>query len=150
MLTLMDDEVLVWVERVAGFLTQEYGLPPIAGRVLGWLMACDPPEQSAAQLAAAVGASRASLTTNLRLLLDAGLVGKRPGRGERTAYYRVDDDAWQRVIRRRIATLGSFRDITNAGIELLERDGARAARVRSADAAFAWLAEAFADAGEPE
>ncbi|WP_239154067.1 GbsR/MarR family transcriptional regulator [Amycolatopsis sp. FDAARGOS 1241] len=146
----MGGEVREWVERVAAFLTREYGLPPIAGRVLGRLMACDPPEQSAAQLAEAVGASRASLTTNLRLLVDAGLVGKRAGRGERTAYYRVDDDAWQRVIRRRIATLGSFRDITRAGIELLERDGGRAARVRSADAAFAWLAETFREAGEPE
>ncbi|HWD06413.1 MAG TPA: MarR family transcriptional regulator [Amycolatopsis sp.] len=143
----MPDEVAEWIERVAAFLTREYGLPPIAGRVLGRLMTCEPPEQTAAQLAEAVGASRASLTTNLRLLIGAGLVGKRAGRGERAAIYRVDDDAWQRVIRRRVAMLGSFRDITREGIELLERDGGRASRVRSADAAFAWLAEAVRETG---
>ena len=45
-----------WVERVAMFCADEYGVPPIAGRVLGWLMICDPPEQSAAQIAEAIGA----------------------------------------------------------------------------------------------
>ncbi|WP_211226790.1 GbsR/MarR family transcriptional regulator [Amycolatopsis benzoatilytica] len=143
----MNDELRGWVDRVADFLTSEYHLPPIACRVLGWLMACDPPEQSAARIAEAVGASRASLTTNLRLLTDAGLVVKRPGRGERTVYYRMDDDAWQRVLRRRIATLDSFRDLTRAGVGLVERAGGDASRVRSAGDAFASMAEALADAG---
>jgi hypothetical protein len=29
------------------FCADEYAVPPIAGRVLRWLMICDPPEQSA-------------------------------------------------------------------------------------------------------
>ena len=37
-------------------------------------MICDPAEQSPAEIAAAIGASRASLTTNMRLLIASGLV----------------------------------------------------------------------------
>ena len=52
--------LIEWVEQVAMFCADEYGVPPIAGRILGWLMICDPPEQSAGEIAEAIGASRAS------------------------------------------------------------------------------------------
>ncbi|WP_454856348.1 GbsR/MarR family transcriptional regulator [Promicromonospora soli] len=73
------DPVLEWVERVSMYLARD-GVPPIAGRVLGWLMVCDPPEQSAAQISDATGASRASLTSNLRLLTAMGFLSPGPGR----------------------------------------------------------------------
>ena len=73
--------LLAWAERVATFFAEHYGLPPITGRILGWLMICDPPEQSAGEIADAIAASRASLTTNMRLLIGSGLVRRltRPG-----------------------------------------------------------------------
>ena len=55
------DALRHWVERVASFFHDRYGLPPITGRILGWLMICEPPEQSAADIAHGIGASRASL-----------------------------------------------------------------------------------------
>jgi hypothetical protein len=57
------EELLGWVERIAAYVAAQDGVPLIAGRILGWLMICDPPEQSAAERAEAIGASRASLTT---------------------------------------------------------------------------------------
>jgi DNA-binding MarR family transcriptional regulator len=145
-----DHETLLdWVERVAEFLANEYGQPPIAGRILGWLMVCDPPEQSAGQIAEAIGASRASLTTNMRLLVGAGLISKRTRRGERTSYFRMEDDAWERVIRQRIASLAAFRKITWAGMKLFEPHDPRAGRVVDADAAFGWMENAFANARPP-
>ncbi|GAB3987153.1 siderophore transport transcriptional regulator MmpR5 [Actinoallomurus acanthiterrae] len=143
------DRVLEWVERVAMFCADEYGVPPIAGRVLGWLMICDPPEQSAGQIAAAIGASRASLATNMRMLTDAKFVRRRTRPGERTQYYRVDDDAWETVIRRRIAGLTAFRDIAADGMELAGADSARAARLRAAHDVYDWMAKLFADAPQP-
>ena len=88
---------LAWVERVAKYCADQDGVPLIAGRVLGWLIICDPPEQSAAQIAEAIGASRASLTTNLRLLGSVGFLRQSTKPGDRTVYYRVDDDAWETV-----------------------------------------------------
>ena len=71
------EHLLSWVERVAMFYAEQYGLPPITGRILGWLMICDPPEQSAGEIAEAIGASRASLTTSMRLLTATELVHRR-------------------------------------------------------------------------
>jgi DNA-binding transcriptional regulator GbsR (MarR family) len=139
------EDLLNWVERVAMLLAPD-GLPPIAGRILGWLMICDPPEQSAAQIGEAIGASRASLTTNMRVLTTMGFVARRPRPGDRTAYYRIDDDAWQKVVRRQIDTMTSYLELTKDGMELVGPDSARAARVRDAYEVFAWMAKVFADA----
>ena len=142
-------DLLGWVERVATFFAEHYGLPPITGRIVGWLMVCDPPEQSAAQIAAAIAASRASLTTNMRLLTASGLVHRLTRSGGRTAYFRIDDDMWQNVIRRRIASMMSFGDITEDAIRLLGAHSPRAARVRAAHAFFRWMAELRAAAPGP-
>src|SRR5215468_6144456 len=142
-------DLLRWVERVATFFAEHYGLPPITGRILGWLMICDPPEQSPAQIAAAIGASRASLTTNMRLLTASGLVHRLTRSGGRTTYFRIDDDMWQSVIRRRIASMVSFGEITADAIRLLGPDNPRAARVRAAHVFFQWMAELLAASPGP-
>ncbi|MFI7637408.1 GbsR/MarR family transcriptional regulator [Nonomuraea sp. NPDC049400] len=136
------EPLLEWVERVAMYLARD-GVPPIAGRVLGWLMICDPPEQSAGQISEAIGASRASLTSNLRLLTSMGFLTWRTRPGERTVYYRMAEDAWAVVVRRQVASITSFMDITRDGVDLVGADEERAARVRQAHATFEWMAEVF-------
>ncbi|MFI6369248.1 GbsR/MarR family transcriptional regulator [Nocardia sp. NPDC050630] len=139
------DRVLEWVERVAMFFATEYGVPPISGRILGWLMICDPAEQSAGQIADAIGASRASLATNMRVLTDAGFVRRRTKPGERTNYYRVDDDSWEIVVRRRLASLVAFRDVAADGMDLAGSGSARAQRLRAAHDVYDWMAKRFTD-----
>ena len=133
-----------WVERVAAAFAQHFGLPPITGRILGWLLICDPAEQSAGEIAEAIGASRASLTTSMRLLTVGELVRRSHRPGERTTFYRIDDDAWEKVIRRRIAAMASLREITEDAIDLVGAGSARGARVRAAHDFFGWLSEVFA------
>jgi hypothetical protein len=133
---------------VAKYLNDQDGLPLIAGRSLGWLMICDPPEQSAAQIAAGIGASRASLTTNLRLLGSVGFLHRLTKPGDRTVYYRVDDDAWATVVRRQIASLAAFGDIMRDGRTLTGRS-TRGARIRAAHDVFGWLERVFATAPPP-
>ena len=139
------EQVLDWIERVSMFCTEVYGVPPIAGRILGWLMICDPPEQSAGQIAEAIGASRASLVTNMRMLTGAKFVRRLTRPRERTSYYRVDDDAWEGVVRQRLEMLVSFREIAADGIDLAGRGSARAERLRVAHELFDWMAKLFAD-----
>jgi DNA-binding transcriptional regulator GbsR (MarR family) len=140
-----DEQLLGWAEQVAMYLARD-GVPPIAGRILGWLMVCDPPEQSAAQISAAIAASRASLTMNLRLLSSMGFLTWRTRPGDRTMYYRMADDAWQTVVRRQIAGIASFLDITRQGLDLLGPDEDKAARIRQAHTTFAWMAKVFDNA----
>jgi DNA-binding MarR family transcriptional regulator len=138
------DQLLSWVERVATFWAEQYGLPLITGRVLGWLMVCEPAEQSAAEIADAIGASRASLTTNMRLLVVGGLVRRRTHPGQRTAYYSVDEDTWRRAVDHKLASLAAFRDIAADGLDLIGPDSERAGRIRAAHDTFDWLGKLFA------
>jgi DNA-binding transcriptional ArsR family regulator len=140
------EKVVRWVERVAVFWSEQSGLPPITGRIVGWLMICDSPEESAGEIAAAIGASRASLTTSLRLLIAIGLVHSVTRPGQRTIYYRIDGDAWEMVLRRRIASMASFRAITRDGLTLLGENKTRAARIQAADQVYAWAEGVFANA----
>ena len=139
-----------WVERVATFFVDLNGLPPITGRIVGWLLICEPVEQSAGEIAQAVGASRASLTTSMRLLAAAGLVRKLTRSGGRTAYYRVDDDMWELLIHRRIAGMLSFSRITEDGMNLIGADSPRARRLRAAHDFFDWMAATLASAPPSE
>jgi DNA-binding transcriptional regulator GbsR (MarR family) len=140
-----EDPFLAWTEQVAMYLARD-GVSPIAGRILGWLMICDPPEQSAAQISAAIGASRASLTMNLRPLTNMGFLAWRTRPGDRTMYYRMADDAWHTVVRQQVAGIATFLDITDQGIDLVGHDGDRAARIRQARTVFAWMARVFDNA----
>jgi hypothetical protein len=137
-------EIQNWVERVAATFALHFGLPPITGRILGWLLICDPAEQSAGEIADAIGASRASLTTSMRLLTAGEFVRRRHRPGERTTYFRIDDDAWEKVIRQRIVGMSSLREITEEAIAMIGPGSERASRVRAAHEFFGWLSDAFA------
>lgn len=133
------DQVMRWVERVATFCVDEWGLPPITGRILGWLMICDPPEQSAGEIADAIQASRASLTSNMRFLTTIGLVRRIRRPGDRTAYYHIEDDAWSKVVQRKLDSLGAFGDIAEEGFALAGRGGLHIERIKAARDTLTWL-----------
>lgn len=143
------EAALQWVERIAKYCADQDGLPLIAGRCLGWLTICDPPEQSAGEIAEAIGASRASLTTNLRLLGSVGFVSQVTRPGSRTMYYRVDDDAWEKVVQRQVASLTALGRIVRDGMALAGKSSQRNARVRAAFEVFSWLEQVFAGAPPP-
>lgn len=140
----MDDDRLTalrdWVDEVSGYFAEHYGTPPIRGRVMGWLIVCDPREQTAAQIADAIRASRASLSGSLQILTASGLVktSRRPGTG-RTTYYRIADDAWAAMLRRRFQALTSFLELTERGLGLFPPDSPSRYRVLAAHDLFSWL-----------
>lgn len=131
-------EMLRWIERVATFCVEEWALPPITGRILGLLMICDPPERSAGQIAETIHASRASLTSNMRFLTTIGLIRKVRVPGDRTTYYRIEDDAWHTVIQRKLQSLAAFGDIADQGITIAT-EGSSRERIRAAQHALTWL-----------
>ncbi len=96
------------------------GLPRIAGRILGWLMVCDPPEQSAAQLVTTLGVSKASISTMTRLLTQMHLIEKVPKRGARSDFYRIRPGIWTERVRNGLASLAIYRQLAEKGLKLME------------------------------
>ncbi|MEV4105816.1 MarR family transcriptional regulator [Nonomuraea sp. NPDC049649] len=117
-MTVPTDAELDFVDDVAAFFAAE-GLPFIAGRVIGWLLICDPPEQSAAQLAEALQVSRSSISSTTRLLTPSGLVEGVRRRGERQEYFRIAADGWSRMLASRYAKTAAFRQVTERGLDVL-------------------------------
>lgn len=108
-----------FVEEV-GMVFEQTGLPRMAGRILGWLIISDPPHQSTDQLTQALMASRGSISTVTRLLIQIGLIERLSLPGVRHDYFRLRSDASQRMIRRGLEDeIKMVRQFAERGLELL-------------------------------
>ena len=67
---------MAFAERMGDFFDR-LGQPRIDGKLFGYLLSGDPPEQSAVQLQEVVSASAASVSTMLRMLRVSGFVERR-------------------------------------------------------------------------
>lgn len=80
-------------DRVAAFYAREYGFPPVAGRVLGYLLVCQPPAQSIDQLAEALMASRSAINGAVALLASHNAVRRTRTAGQRMDHVTLDQRA---------------------------------------------------------
>ena len=108
-----------FVEEV-GIVFEQTGLPRMAGRILGWLLISDPPHQSTDQLVEALMASKGSISTMTRLLIQIGLIERLSLPGVRHDYFRLRPDAWQHMVRRGLVDeIQMVRQLAERGLELL-------------------------------
>jgi hypothetical protein len=87
-----DDEV-AFTDRMAQFYAREYGFPPVAGRLLGYLTICQPPRQTIADVADALQASRSAITGAVTLLDRYHAVRRTRSAGERADHISLDPRA---------------------------------------------------------
>jgi DNA-binding IclR family transcriptional regulator len=140
-------QLTAWMERLAASLVPE-GIPLIGGRILAYLLICDPEERTAAELSEELEASTGSVSTNLKLLVNTGLVVRTTRRGRQAAQYRADAPAWANLIRRRLEALAALRGVSASGLRLLSGDPHRALRLRTVDEFQGWLAGEIPDLWE--
>jgi DNA-binding MarR family transcriptional regulator len=124
----VDDALRSWIEQLA-ILFERDGLPRLAGRIFGWLLVCEPPEQTMEDLAAALQGSKASMSTMTRLLAQAGLIERARPPGARREHVRIHAGQWQRLWRARLEQLHQTTGLMRQGLDLLARRPA-AARLR--------------------
>lgn len=102
-----------------GILYEEMGLPRMAGRIFGWLLVCEPPHQSAEELANIVEASKGSISSMTRLLIQVGLVERMGLPGRRGTYYRIIPGSWSGLVRARMSNLTAIRELAERGLDLI-------------------------------
>ncbi len=130
-MTELSDPLTAFVEEVALFFDQA-GMPRIAGRILGYLLVCDPPYRSATQLSEELGASKGSVSTMVRMLRNTGLVEPAPVPGERATYLRIRDDGFEGVFEQQIRQVSAFGALATKGLGLLgDADPERTYRLRT-------------------
>ncbi len=112
-----DDWRAGFVERF-GALGREMGLSPAVGRQLGWLVVCDPPEQSAEQIRAALRLSAGSVSTGMASLARHGLVDRLAFPPDRRSYYRVAPDGWRRLLATRLGAIAGIRRVADEALSV--------------------------------
>jgi hypothetical protein len=127
-----------FVEELGMQFELEAGAPRMVGRVLGWLLVCEPPEQSAAELAEFLQASKGSISTATRVLLRMGLIERARVRGERFDRFRALPEAWDDHIWRD-DQFTAPRRVLRVGLDALaDEPVARSSRLQELDAIYAW------------
>jgi DNA-binding transcriptional regulator GbsR (MarR family) len=127
-----------FVEELGMLLELEAGAPRMVGRTLGWLLVCDPPEQSAADLARTLEASKGSISMATRVLVRMGMIERVRHRGERFDRFRALPAAWDEFLWRQDQFSGPRR-ILRLGLEALADEPAeRRDALEQLDAVYAW------------
>ena len=101
-----------------GLYFEQYQLSRIGGRLLGLLTLLGGP-LTLDQMAGALGVSRASVSTNIRILVTLGIADHISLPGDRRDYYRFSDDPWQHGMEARITSTSALRRIAEQGLATL-------------------------------
>jgi DNA-binding transcriptional regulator GbsR (MarR family) len=122
MLSIMAREDELELCEAFGRVFEGTGNTRIAGRLVGWLLLCDPPEQTQAQLVEELGISKASVSTELRWLEQLGVVERTTLPGDRRSFYRITVQAWPELMERRLRTIDRFVELADHGLTLLAHE----------------------------
>lgn len=109
-----------FVERI-GMFFETLGASKTMGRIYGWLM-IGPPQQSITELATALPASKASISTVIRQLEQAQMVERVPVPGSRQHHYRLKPGGWAQILRSRVARLQPGIEAAEFGLSIVGGD----------------------------
>ncbi|MFL5776800.1 MAG: GbsR/MarR family transcriptional regulator, partial [Chloroflexota bacterium] len=82
----------------------------------GWLLLCDPPEQTAADIAEALGASRGAISGTARILASAGFIRRTTRRGDRREYFSSPPEALDSMLTNAGVIYRRLREIAEHGV----------------------------------
>jgi DNA-binding transcriptional regulator GbsR (MarR family) len=84
------DEEITFADHMGRFYASRFGFPPMVGRVLGYLLVCEPRNQTIAELSDALLASRTAITGALTVLERIHAVRRSRAAGERSDRVHLD------------------------------------------------------------
>src|SRR5664280_629627 len=82
----MTEDEAAFVEAMGQFMGGT-GMTPMAGRLWAWLLICDPPAQTAGDLAVALKASRGAISGAAASLASTGMIRRMHRRGDRREHF---------------------------------------------------------------
>ena len=112
------EDAMPFIEKL-GFNSEAQGHPRMSGRVMGWLLVCEPPWQSVAEIAMALQSSRSAVNAVVNRMVEFGLFERVAIPGERTTYYRIHSDGGDLLFDIVVANLRQMRSLAEFGLEAL-------------------------------
>ncbi len=141
----MDDQRRRYADEV-GLLSSRMGMPPAYGKLLGWLLICDPPAQTSTDLGAALGLSKGSVSTGMRMLERSGLVRRVAIPGRNGHAYEMLPDAMITATTGAVAHYRLMAELMARGVVVVGDDTApQAQRLRMTREFFDFIAVKIPD-----
>ena len=136
---MMTDQESAFVEEMGQALAS-YGMTPMAGRMWGYLLICDPAEQTAGDLAEALQASRGAISGTARMLATAGMIRRTKRGGDRREYFSAPPEVFDQFLANASRIYRYFREVTERGLAAIaDRPLADRARLQELHDVFAFV-----------
>jgi hypothetical protein len=92
-----------------GVLMERLHFSKMSGRILGWLLAAEQPHTSFDDLVRVLAASKSSISTNLKLLVELRFIAAYTQHGDRKTYYKFNFAGFFEAWQERMNNTGTFR-----------------------------------------
>ncbi len=113
------DAEITFADHAGRFYARRYGMAPMVGRAIGYLAVCDPREQTIAELADALLASRSAIAGAVSTLENLGLIRRSRAAGERMDRVCIDMSS-QRATGFDLSEYEEQGELAREGLRLLE------------------------------
>jgi len=105
-----------FAEAMGGFVLVE-GTPRAVMRVLGWMVVCQPREQTAADIREGLGLSAGSVSAAVRTLSELGMLEHVTRPGDRRTFHRLREHGWEQALALHFRTLGELRRLADSAMD---------------------------------
>lgn len=106
-----------YIEEV-GLFYEKYGLPKMAGRILGCLISSKTDKNSFDDLRVTLKASKGSISGNIKLLLNQNMIEKHMISGDRKSYYKIAINSLENLLEAKEKSITEFRLILEKGFDI--------------------------------
>lgn len=109
-----------YIAKVASYW-ESGGLSHAAGAILGYLMVSEPAEQTQLEVSVELGLSTGTVSTQIRILVAAGMVERTRRRGVRSSFYQLPHNMWTNALSSESARIAGLRALAQEGLRVLPR-----------------------------
>jgi len=129
-----------------GIVLEHMGIPRMAGKIFGCLLLSRESEVSTDELVQQLRASRGSISTMTRLLIQLGMVDRVGRTGDRRDYFRIKPDTWTRILKLRMGQIIEFHNMIERALQIVTpKDAGPYNRLRDMHEFYEFFEREFAD-----
>ncbi len=116
-MTNEDGRVKEEVEKI-GIVCDKDGFPPLAGRLLGYLMLAEPPHKTFDEIVDFLQASKSAVSNTLKFMEAQGMVDYITFPGDRKRYFKMNASEWHLVVLKKMEFIKQMREKIAEVIEI--------------------------------
>jgi predicted transcriptional regulator len=135
----MEQDKHAFVEDFSLFAEREIGISQTMGRIMGWLLVCEPPQQTLDEISDALDMAKSTISTTIRAMTQIGMVERVSVRGDRRHFYQIRNDFWIDAFERSMVQFTTFQKMAERGLTIISGDNATRQRLAQMQTLYAFL-----------